>query len=267
MSGELLSLRQVSLAFGGVQALSEVSLAAQAGQITAVIGPNGAGKTSAINCASGVFRPQHGQIFFAGKPINGCQPHELARWGLTRTFQNLQVFTHLSVLENVMVGMHAVTRRGFLSAMLRLPGHRQEERRIRTRGMELLEKLGLAELADLPAGQLSYGDRKRVELARALVSRPKMVLLDEPVAGLNPGETEEMGQYLLKVREEGVSLLLVEHDMALVMNISDQVAVLHFGRKIAQGTPAEVQCHPEVIAVYLGGGDESVLEPPEAVHA
>jgi branched-chain amino acid transport system ATP-binding protein len=255
---DLLRLEQVSMAFGGLQALSEVSFSAPSGAITAVIGPNGAGKTTAINCVGGVHRPQQGRVMFEGREVTGLAPHVLARRGLTRTFQNLQVFTRLSVLENVMVGLHAVTRRGFLSAMFRLPGHRGEEKAIRQRSLETLEALGLSPLADTPAGRLSYGDRKRVELARALVGRPKLVLLDEPVAGLNPGETEDMGASLLQARGMGVSLVLVEHDMALVMRISDRVVVLHFGRKIAEGTPRQMQHNPEVIATYLGGREESI---------
>ncbi|MFH1033145.1 MAG: ABC transporter ATP-binding protein [Pseudomonadota bacterium] len=269
MPDNLLVVENLDMSFGGVQALSQVSLSVPAGQVTAVIGPNGAGKTTAINCISGVYRPQAGRVLFEGQPINGLAPHALARRGLTRTFQNLQVFTHLTVLENVMVGLHAVTGRGFVSAMLRLPAQRAEERRIRRQASEALDFLGLADSAALPAGQLSYGDRKRVELARALVARPKLVLLDEPVAGLNPAETEDMGRALLAVRQQGVTLVLVEHDMSLVMRVSDQVVVLHFGRKIAQGDPAAIQRHPEVLRTYLGGREEPIpgLEPPEEPSA
>ncbi|MBI5521963.1 MAG: ABC transporter ATP-binding protein [Desulfarculus sp.] len=268
----LLKVEALDMSFGGVQALSEVSFSALAGRITAVIGPNGAGKTTAINCISGVYRPQGGRVLFGGQAITGLAPHVLARQGLTRTFQNLQVFTNLTVLENVMVGLHGVTGKGFVSAMLRLPGQRAEERRIRARALEALTFLGLAARAGLPAGQLSYGDRKRVELARALVARPKLVLLDEPVAGLNPAETEEMGRVLLEVRRQGVGLLLVEHDMSLVMRVSDQVVVLHFGRQIAQGDPQAIQRHPEVLRTYLGCQDQPPpgVEPAialEAAHA
>lgn len=253
---DLLAVENLSLSFGGLQALDGVSFSMPRGQVTAIIGPNGAGKTSAINCMSGVYRAQGGRVVFDGREINGAPQHALARAGLTRTFQNLQVFTHMSVLENVMVGLHAVTNSGFVSAMFRLPGHRAEERSIGERALAMLDFIGLAELAGQPAGQLSYGDRKRVELARALVSRPKLVLLDEPVAGLNPAETDEMGRILLKVRGTGVGLVLVEHDMALVMRVSDKVVVLHFGKKIAEGTPREIQHHPEVVATYLGGLEE-----------
>jgi ABC-type branched-subunit amino acid transport system ATPase component len=258
MDRPLLEVRDLEMSFGGVQALSQVSFAVPAGRITAVIGPNGAGKTTAINCISGVYRPRGGWIVFDGQPIGGFSAHALARRGLTRTFQNLQVFNNLTVLENVMVGLHAVTGQGFVSAMLRLPAQRAEERRIRGQAEEALELLGLRDSAGLPAGQLSYGDRKRVELARALVAKPKLVLLDEPVAGLNPAETEDMGRVLLAARQQGLTLLLVEHDMSLVMRVSDQVVVLHFGRKIAQGDPGAIQRHPEVLRTYLGGRDEPV---------
>ncbi len=258
----LLKVTELTMSFGGVQALDGVSFQALSGQITAVIGPNGAGKTTAINCVSGACRPKAGRVEFAGREVTGLAAHALARRGLTRTFQNLQVFGRLTVLENVMVGMHAVTGKGFVSAMLRLPGFQAEERAMHQRARETLELLGLADQAGLPAGQLSYGDRKRVELARALAGRPRLILLDEPVAGLNPAETEQMGRALLAARGQGVSLVLVEHDMALVMKISDQVVVLHFGRKIAQGGPLAIQRHPEVLRTYLGGGRQAVCAGP-----
>ncbi|MFZ5587715.1 MAG: ABC transporter ATP-binding protein [Thermodesulfobacteriota bacterium] len=252
----LLRVEGLSMGFGGVRALDGVSFSAQAGAITAMIGPNGAGKTTAINCIGGAYRPQAGRVFFAGADVTGLASHRLARLGLTRTFQNLQVFAHLSVLENVMVGLHAVTRQGFAAAILRLPAMRAEERAIHDRAMETLEALDLARVAHRPAGQLSYGDRKRLELARALAARPRLVLLDEPVAGLNASETEAMGRALLAARGDGVGLVLVEHDMALVMKISDQVVVLSFGQKIAQGDPHQVQNDPQVLSTYLGGRDE-----------
>ncbi len=254
----LLRVEGLSLAFGGVKALDGVSFNARAGAITAMIGPNGAGKTTAINCISGAYRPQAGRVFFAGREVTGLAAHRLARLGLTRTFQNLQVFSQLSVLENVMVGLHAVTHQGFASAILRLPAMRREERAIAEQAMAALEDLGLAAVAHRPAGQLSYGDRKRLELARALAARPQMVLLDEPVAGLNAAETDAMGQALVRARDLGVGLVLVEHDMALVMKISDQVVVLSFGQKIAQGDPLQVQNDPQVLATYLGGRQEPV---------
>lgn len=254
----LLKLEDLAMNFGGVRALDKVSYDAGQGMITAMIGPNGAGKTTAINCMSGVTRPQSGRVYFHGIDITGMPAHRLAGMGLTRTFQNLQVFSQLSVLENVMVGMHSQLGSGFLVSMLRLPLMRRQEKAIRERSLETLEWLGMAHLAGQKAGQLSYGDRKRLELARALVGRPQMVLLDEPVAGLNPAETDRMGELLLQVKQSGVSLLLVEHDMGLVMRVSDQVVVLHFGRKIAQGTPHEIQQHHEVIQIYLGGAGKEL---------
>ncbi|MFH1059456.1 MAG: ABC transporter ATP-binding protein [Pseudomonadota bacterium] len=254
----LLRVEGLSMSFGGVRALDGVSFTAEGGAITAMIGPNGAGKTTAINCISGAYHPQAGRVFFAGEDVTGLASHRLARRGLTRTFQNLQVFAHLSVLENVMVGLHAVTGQGFVGAVLRLPAMRAEERVIHDRAMATLETLDLTRVAHRPAGQLSYGDRKRLELARALVARPRLVLLDEPVAGLNASETDAMGRALAAAREHGVGLVLVEHDMALVMKISDQVVVLSFGQKIAQGDPHQVQNDPQVLSTYLGGTEAPV---------
>ncbi|MEW5912070.1 MAG: ABC transporter ATP-binding protein [Thermodesulfobacteriota bacterium] len=252
----LLSIQGLSISFGGLRALSGFSLEAPAGAITALIGPNGAGKTTALNCISGVLRPDAGSVRLDGQPVLGLAGHQLARRGLTRTFQNLQVFGRMSVLENVMVGLHGASRREFGAAMLRLPGVRVEERAIRERAWEVLEFFGLAGQADQPADQLPYGDQKRVELARALAARPRLMLLDEPVAGLNPAETDALGGLIVKIREQGVGLVLVEHDMALVMKVSDQVAVLSGGRLIASGPPAAIQADPEVIRTYLGGGEE-----------
>jgi len=252
----LLDIQGMSVSFGGLKALRDFSLAAPAGRITALIGPNGAGKTTAINCVSGVIAPDQGAVSFEDRAVLGMSGHKLARLGLTRTFQNLQVFGLMNVLENVMVGLHAASKGEFCAAMLRLPMLRRQEAAIKERAREVLEFFGLGAQADQPAGELPYGDQKRLELARALAARPKMMLLDEPVAGLNPAETEQLGELILKIKEQGIGVVLVEHDMALVMRISDQVAVLSGGQLIAQGTPEEIQQNPEVIRTYLGGGEE-----------
>ncbi|MFP4516391.1 MAG: ABC transporter ATP-binding protein [Desulfovibrionales bacterium] len=256
MTAPLLHVTNLSVRFGGLMALDNVDFQARAGRITSVVGPNGAGKTTAINCISGLQRLDRGQVLFDGRDVTGLPAHRFCRLGLARTFQNLRIFVRMTVLENVMIGLHGITGQEFFSAMLRLPGLRREEQMIRDRAFELLDLFGMQSLAHRPAGQLAYGDQKRVELARALVSDPKMILLDEPVAGLNTAETEHMGGLIETIRDRGVGLVLVEHDMSLVMRISDHVVVLSGGRKIAEGTPEEMQCHPEVIATYLGGGEE-----------
>ncbi|MCF8043912.1 MAG: ABC transporter ATP-binding protein [Desulfarculaceae bacterium] len=254
--GALLSIKGLSVRFGGLQALDSVDLEAPAGAITALIGPNGAGKTTAINCVSGVVAPDSGQVSFDGREVLGMAGHNLARLGLTRTFQNLQVFGLMNALENVMVGMHAASHGSFAAAMLRLPVLRRQEAAIRERAEEMLAFFGLEKVANQPAEELAYGDQKRLELARALAGRPRLMLLDEPVAGLNAAETHEIGGLIVKIKEQGIGVVLVEHDMGLVMHVSDQVAVLSGGVLIAQGTPEEIQQDPEVLRTYLGGGEE-----------
>lgn len=251
MTDPLLKVRDVTVRFGGVIALANLSFEADPGRITALIGPNGAGKTTAVNAVSGIRPPDRGRIVFDDVQIQGRPAHRIATMGLTRTFQNLRVFTDMTVLENVMVGCHGVSEAGFVRSMFRL-GTAGEERRIRERALAALDRFGLADRANWLAGRLAYGQQKRIELARAAAARPKLVLLDEPTAGLNAAETETMAGMILGLRRAGTAVLLVEHDMNLVMSVSDRVVVMNHGQRIAHGTPEEVQADEEVIDAYLG---------------
>jgi len=238
--------------FGGLPALSEISFRAAAGEVTALIGPNGAGKSTLINCATGVDRADAGTVLLKGRNITGLPAHQVAALGVARTFQNLRLFPRLSVLDNVLCGLTVQAGGSLLGAMLRLPALRDRERRLRLTALAALDRFNLAALADWPVGVLAYGDRKRVELARAVVGEPCLLLLDEPVAGLNAVETAAVGAEICRLRTEGYTLLLVEHDMDLVMSVADRVVVLDGGRCIAQGSPDEVRRNPLVLEAYLG---------------
>ena len=247
-----LQVEDLSIAFGGVHAIEDLSFDIRAATIHSIIGPNGAGKTTLFNMITGLYRPDGGRILFEEEEVTAKPPHVLARKGLSRTFQNLQIFFRMTALENVMVGRHLHEPKNPVAQLLRLPSMTRAERACRERARELLNFVGLAEHADAEAGGLPYGALKRLEIARALAAEPKMLLLDEPAAGCNPAETKEIDGLIQKVAAQGVTVVLVEHDMHLVMNISDHILVLDYGRKLAEGTAAEVRANPEVIAAYLG---------------
>ncbi len=252
MANVLLSARNLHRSFGGVQAVKDVSFTVPTGAIKAVIGPNGAGKTTLFNLIAGTLTPQQGQIVFRDKPITGRKPHAIAALGIARTFQTTKLFPHMTVLENVMMGRHTRTRSGFLAGMLNLPWTWREHRHTEEKARAILDELNLSSHTAETAGNLSFGRQRLVEFARALATEPSLLLLDEPAAGLNIYETQELSQLILQIRNQGVTCLVVEHDMSLVMNISDEVVVLDQGQKIAEGPPAAIQRNPEVIRVYLG---------------
>jgi branched-chain amino acid transport system ATP-binding protein len=258
----ILEADRLSISFGGVRAIDGVSVSIPSSQVFSIIGPNGSGKTTLLNLVSGIYTPHDGSIRLAGEMITGLAPDQLARRGLSRTFQNLQIFSRMSVLQNVMVGRHRHERTGILADLLHWPSVTHQNQATREAARAALARVGLADAANRPAGSLAYGALKRLEIARALASEPAVLLLDEPAAGCNPVETQEIDCVIRSIVKDGITVVLVEHDMRLVMNISDRVHVLARGRTLAEGTPEQVRSNGEVVEAYLG-----VHGSQEAAHA
>ncbi|EON23561.1 MULTISPECIES: ABC transporter ATP-binding protein [Nocardioides] len=252
----VLEIKDLTLKFGGLTALDEVTFHINEGEILGLIGPNGAGKTTCFNAVTGIYAPTSGDIVFEGSSIAGRKRYQIARLGIARTFQNIRLFKSMTALENVLVGADAQHSTGMASALFRLPKHRREERHGHDRAMEVLKFMGLHRNPDELAANLSYGDQRRLEIARAMATGPKLICLDEPAAGFNPAEKVQLMELIKRVRDEGYTVLLIEHDMKLVMGVTDRIVVLEFGRKIAEGKPSEIRDNPAVIAAYLGVDEE-----------
>lgn len=249
----LLEVRDLSMRFGGLLAVDGVSLDVPERQVVSMIGPNGAGKTTVFNCLTGFYRPSGGSIRLCGTPIHGLPGHRIARLGVVRTFQNVRLFREMTAMENLLVAQHRHLDTGFLAGLLKTPAFRRSERQALDCAAEWLERVDLLDVANRPAGTLAYGQQRRLEIARCMVTRPQLLMLDEPAAGLNPRETEDLKALIGRLRDEqGVTVLLIEHDMKLVMSISDHIYVINQGQPLANGSPEQIRGHPEVIKAYLG---------------
>jgi branched-chain amino acid transport system ATP-binding protein len=250
----MLRIEKVTKILGGLTALEDVSFSVKKGSITGVIGPNGAGKTTLFNIVTGLYTQTTGEVYLGEKNISLFAPEILAGLGLVRTFQNVELFGEMTVLENVMVGLHTRSRSGIISCAFKLPGQIKEEKYIKKKAMQWLDFTGLTDLSEMTAGNLPFGKGRILEISRALAVEPQLILMDEPAAGLNSRETAELAQLIKRIRESGITIVLVEHDMDLVMDICDSIIVLNLGKKLAEGTPREIQENPAVIAAYLGDG-------------